>query len=86
MGLDKETFILAGVEPPLPDNDTVWAEIDGDQLVVYLVSAGANPAESVSRYRRTVPDNRMTFGYTVTRGGEIVDSVTGTLIKAKVVL
>ncbi len=79
-------FAPAGAEPPLRDDETLWAEVDGTQLAVHLVSAGAGRTERVARYRRSGPDNRMTFHYTRTRNGAILDSVTGSLTRAKVVL
>jgi hypothetical protein len=80
------TFDLAGVKPPLRGNETLWAETDGDELVVYLVNAGADRTERVSRYRRSVTDNRMTVDYTLARDGAVLISLTGILSKAKIVL
>lgn len=83
---DPGTFELAGVDPPLHGNETLWAEIGDDELVVHLVSAGDDRAERVSRYRRSASDNRMTFDYTRMRDGAVLDRLTGILVKAKVVL
>jgi hypothetical protein len=80
------TFDLAGADLPLRGNETIRAEIRGDELVVYLVSAGDDRTERVSRYRRSVSDSRMTLDYTLTRDGAVLDSLTGILSKAKVVL
>jgi len=80
------TFDLAGADPPLRGNETLRAEIDGDELVVYLVNAGDDRTVRVNRYRWSVSNNRMTLDYTLTRDGAVLDSLTGILTKAKIVL
>lgn len=80
------TFKVSLVDPPLGDEEKLWAQMEGDRLVVYLSSLGDDGVARVARYERSVSDGRMSFKYTLSRGDELLESVTGNLSKAKVVL
>ncbi len=79
-------FTASGVEPPLSGKDKLQARMEGDSLVVYLSKFGDHGVERVARYQLSVSDGQMTFRYTLSRGGELLESVKGSLSKAKVVL
>ena len=60
--------------------------MEGDRLVFYLSSVGDDGAERVARYECSVSDGRMSLKYTLSPGGELLESVTGTLSKSTVVM
>jgi hypothetical protein len=80
------TFKVSLVDPPLSDEEKLWAQVEGDRLVVYLSSVGDDGAAHMARYQRSILDGRMTLKYTLSRGDELLESLTGSLSRAKVVL
>ncbi len=80
------TFGVEHVDPPLGRAETLRAQIDGDHLVVELTGAGAERTKPVRRYRLAVAGGRMTYSYTHLRGDRVLNHVTGSLSRAKIVL
>ena len=78
-------FMATGVDPPLRSKEKLWAQMVGDRLLVYLSRVGGDGADYLARYALSVSDGHMTFGYTLRRGGEVLESVKGSLSRAKVV-
>jgi|GEM_PF-1745761 len=85
-GSEPDTFEANQVSPPLTGKEKLWAQFEGDRLVVYLSGVGDDGVEGVARYECSVADGLMTLKYTLSRGGELLESVTGKLTRAKVVL
>lgn len=83
---EPDTFKVSRVDPPLGDDEKLWARMEGDRLVVYLSSLGDDGVARTARYERSILDGRMAFKYTLSRGDELLGSVTGELSRAKVVL
>ncbi len=80
------TFGLAHADPPLGRDETLRAQVDGNHLVVELAGDDIDRTTRVSRYRLTEAGNRMTYSYTHLRGGQVLNHVTGSLSRAKILL
>lgn len=83
---EPNAFKVSLVDPPLSGEEQLWAQMEGDRLVVYRSSLGDDGVARMARYERSISDGRMTFKYTLSRGDELLESVTGNLSRAKVVL
>lgn len=83
---EPDHFTVSGVDPPLNGKGKLQARMEGDRLVVYLSNFGDDGVERIARYELSVLDGQMTFKYTLSRGGELLESVKGSLSRAKVVL
>lgn len=82
---EPDTFEVKWTDPPLSADERFWAQIEGDRLTVYL-SGVDDDVERVARYECSVSDGHMTFKYTLSRGGELLETVTSNLYRAKVVM
>lgn len=84
--VEPNTFKVNRVDPPLRDTERLWSQVEGGRLVLYLSRVGDERVERVARYEHSVSGGRMTFKYTLSRGGEVLESVSGNLSRAKIVL
>ena len=82
---EPDVFAAKSIEPPLAGKEKLWAQMEGRRLVVYLSRLGSDGAERLARYELSVSNGRMTFGYTLLQGDEVLESVKGHLSRAKVV-
>lgn len=81
-----DVFAVDSVDPPLTSREKLWAQLEGDRLVVYLSSFGDDGGERVIRFELSVSDGRMIFRHTLSQGGLLLERVKGVLSRAKVVL
>ena len=83
---DLDAFTASDVDPPLKAGEKAWAQIDAGRLVVSRFSVGDDDKDHLARYELSVSDGWMAFKYTLLHGAEIVESVTGRLFRAKIVM
>ena len=85
-GAEPGSFEVRRAEPALSLRESLSARIEGDRLVVHLSVIGNDGVERTGRYEHSLVDARLAFKYTFTQDGEVLDSASGTLWRAKIVL
>ena len=83
---EPHLFTLKTADPPLNGSEALEARIEAEGLVVRLSSRGDDGSETLASYVFSVSGRRMTLTYTLSRGGEVLESLKGQLSRAKVVL
>lgn len=83
---EPDTYKAIKIDPVPADLERIWAQIEGDRLSLYLSRIDDNGTKRVARYRCSLENGRMVFEYTLSNQGEILDRVSGTLTRAKVVM
>jgi hypothetical protein len=66
---------------PLKGEEMCWARIDGNTLVVFLMTVGADGIYELQQYDRTLSGAGMTLLFRSWRDGDRLRSVTGNLVK-----
>ena len=66
---------------PLKGDELCWARIDGNTLVVFLMTVGKDGIYELQQYDRTLSGKGMTLLFRSWRDGDRLRSVTGNLVK-----
>lgn len=83
---EPDTFEANQINPASADLEMVWARIEDKRLSLYLSHISDDGTNRLARYDYSIKNGRMVFEYTLSSQEEILDRVTGTLTRAKIVM